>query len=146
MTEHHRHHAAPQGHKFSLRALVDDKTVGVAIVGRPVGRHQDDGTTLEITRLCTDGTRNAVSFLVGAVKRAARALGYSRLISYTLISENGASWRASGMKQTATTPGGNWTGAGTQAQRGSGGIQNLLPDIIGERYPQGEKRRWEIRL
>ena len=134
VTDTHRHHRAPQGHRFSLKATVDGKTVGVAIVGRPVARHQQDGETLEITRLCTDGTPNAVSFLVGAVKRAGRALGYKRLISYTLIEENGASWRASGMTQTGTTSGGAWSGTYGDGKKRAND------------HPLQEKRRWEIRL
>ena len=134
VTRLHRHHRAPQGHRFSVKALLDSRVVGVAICGRPVGRHQQDGTTLEITRLCTDGTPNAVSFLVGVVKRAARALGWKRLISYTLIEENGAAWRASGMTQTGTTSGGAWSGTYGDGKRRSND------------HPLQEKRRWEIIL
>lgn len=136
--EHHRHHRPPQGHRFSLKAVSEGRTVGVAVVGRPVGRHQQDGDTLEITRLCTDGTRNAVSFLVGAVKRAGRALGYRRLISYTLDSEPGASWRASGMEQTGTVDG--------QAWHYSGAPKNLWGETRNNDHPLCDKRRWEIRL
>src|SRR5690606_504324 len=88
---HHRHHGAVVGHRFSLGAALGDTIVGVAIVGRPVARHRDDGMTLEVTRLCTDGTRNACSFLYGACARAAFALGYTRIGTYILASENGAS-------------------------------------------------------
>jgi hypothetical protein len=70
----------------------------VAIVGRPVARRMDDGETVEINRVCTDGTRNACSLLLGAVRRAARALGYKRVITYTLPSEGGASLRAAGYR------------------------------------------------
>jgi hypothetical protein len=46
----HRHHRPPRGHKFSIGvADPDDVLVGVAIVGRPVARHLDDGLTLEVT-------------------------------------------------------------------------------------------------
>lgn len=134
VTELHRHHRPPQGHRFSLKAVIEDKIVGVAIVGRPVARHQDDKETLEITRLCTDGTPNACSFLIGCVKRAGRALGYKRLISYTLISENGSSWKASGMTQTGVTAGGAWSGTYGEGKKRA----NL--------HPLEEKRRWEIRL
>lgn len=141
IVKHHRHHRPPQGHRFSLKACVDGATVGVAVVGRPVGRHQQDGDTLEIVRLCTDGTRNAVSFLVGAVKRAGRALGYKRVISYTLESENGASWWASGMTQVGKTDGGAWSGTYGEP---------TLFEPEGKRrsndHPLEPKRRWEIRL
>lgn len=95
---HHRHSAARQGHKFSLAASVGGEVVGVAIVGRPVARGLDDGWTLEALRVCTDGTRNACSFLYAAAWRATRALGYRKLVTYTLASEPGASLRAAGWR------------------------------------------------
>lgn len=110
VAEHHRHHKPVQGHKFSIGCMSDGKLVGVAIVGRPVSRHLDNGTTLEVTRLCTDGTKNACSFLYGAAWRAARALGYIKIITYTLESENGASLRASGWKCAGIAGGLRWTG------------------------------------
>ena len=94
----HRHHREVVGHKFSLMAGVGNKPVGVAIVGRPVARGRDDGLTLEVTRLCTDGTKNACSFLYGACARAAFALGYKRIGTYILASESGASLKASGWR------------------------------------------------
>ena len=66
VAEHHRHHKPVRGHKFSLGCMVNGQLVGVAIVGRPVSRYLDDGLTLEVNRLCTDGTQNACSFLYGA--------------------------------------------------------------------------------
>lgn len=98
---HHRHHTPPVGHKFSLGVQVDDVLVGVAIVGRPVARGFDDGRTLEVTRSATDGTRNANSALYGAAWRAAKALGYDRLISYTQAGESGASLRGAGWRVVA---------------------------------------------
>lgn len=113
---HHRHHGPVQGGKFSLAVALDlgdgagpeHRIVGVAIVGRPVARHLDDGWTLEITRLCTDGTSNACSKLYAAACRAALALGYTRLITYTLPAEGGASLRASGWRLIGPRGGGNW--------------------------------------
>src|ERR1035441_8056475 len=84
------------------------KLVGVAIVGRPVARRLDDGETLEVTRLCTDGTPNACSFLYGACRRAAFALGYGRIGTYTLQDEGGASLRAAGWTLIGERSGGNW--------------------------------------
>ena len=95
--QHHRHHEAAQGHKFSIAAYQEGRIVGVAICGRPSGRYLDDGHTLEVTRLCTDGTRNACSFLYSAAAREARRRGYSKIITYILQSENGASLRASNL-------------------------------------------------
>jgi len=101
--EIHRHHARPQGHKFSIGLLDADGTrVGVAIVGRPVARHLDDGRTLEVTRLATDGSANACSALYGATWRTTRNLGYRRLITYTQAGESGASLRAAGFLNIAT--------------------------------------------
>lgn len=77
--QNHRHHGATVGHKFSIGLSDGEKIVGVAIVGRPVSRHLDDGWTLEVNRLCTDGTRNACSMLYAAAWRAARAMGYKRV-------------------------------------------------------------------
>ena len=94
--QHHRHHKPVAGHKFSIGCEADGELVGVIIAGRPVSRYLDDGFTLEVTRLCTNGAKNACSFLYGAVARAAAAMGYKRVITYTLESENGASLRASG--------------------------------------------------
>lgn len=92
---YHRHSRPTVGHKFSV-GVADDELRGVAIVGRPVSRHLDDGTTLEITRVCTDGTPNACSMLYGACRRAAKAMGYARILTYTLPNEGGASLRAAG--------------------------------------------------
>nr|WP_241004027.1 XF1762 family protein [Magnetospirillum aberrantis] len=104
----HRHHKPVVGHKFSLGATVDGAVVGVAIVGRPVARMRDDGETLEVTRLCTDGTRNACSFLYGAAARAAFALGYRRIGTYILASETGASCKAAGWRLIGQRGGGSW--------------------------------------
>ena len=75
VAEHHRHHKPVTGHKFSIGCTADGQLVGVAIVGRPVSRYLDDGQTLEVNRLCTDGTKNACSMLYAAAWRAARAMG-----------------------------------------------------------------------
>lgn len=109
VAEHHRHHRPVVGHKFSIGAAMGDKIVGVVIVGRPVSRHRDDGVTLEVTRLCTDGTRNACSFLYGAAARAAFALGYRRLGTYILKSEPGTTLYAAGWRLVAESPGGSWS-------------------------------------
>lgn len=108
VAEHHRHHKPVVGHKFSLGAAMAEKIVGVAIVGRPVARMRDDGATLEVTRLCTDGTKNACSFLYGAAARAAFALGYTRIGTYILDTEPGASLRGAGWKLIGQRGGGEW--------------------------------------
>lgn len=106
--KYHRHHPPVVGHKFSLGVLKGSMLVGVAIVGRPVARHRDDGETLEVTRVCTDGTKNACSFLYGACRRAAFALGYKRLGTYTLPEEGGTSLTAAGWKLIGERGGGTW--------------------------------------
>ena len=105
----HRHHPPVVGHLFSIGAFLGSRLVGVVIVGRPVSRHRDDGLTAEVTRLCTDGTRNACSFLYGAAARAAFALGFIRIGTYTLPEEGGASLRASGWKLIGERGGGEWS-------------------------------------
>jgi hypothetical protein len=107
--KHHRHHKAVIGHLFSIGAILDDEIVGVVIVGRPVARLRDDGMTAEVTRLCTDGTRNTCSFLYGAAARAAFALGYKRIGTYILASENGTSLKAAGWRLMGETNGGSWS-------------------------------------
>ena len=101
---HHRHHKPPVGHKFSVGVAVGAELVGVIMVGRPVARHYDDGATLEVTRSAVDGTPHANSKLYGAAWRAAKALGYRRLITYTQQGESGASLRAAGYRVVAQRP------------------------------------------
>lgn len=105
IAEHHRHNKPPRGHKFSV-GLRDarGKLLGVACAGRPVARHEDYGFTLEVNRTCTAGERNANSMLYGAVWRAAKAMGYTRCITYTQGDESGASLRAVGWLREAELP------------------------------------------
>lgn len=104
VADKHRHHSPPRGSKFQLAVADDEEIVGVAIVGRPVGRHFDDGWTLEVIRTCTDETPHVNSMLYGAAWRAAKALGYRRLITYTQAGESGASLRGAGWKVVAERP------------------------------------------
>jgi hypothetical protein len=106
---HHRHHKPPQGHKFSIACFDGEKIIGVVIVGRPVSRWLDNGLTLEVTRLCSDGSRNVCSMLYASAWRAARAMGYKKLITYILASESGTSLRASGWKLIGEAGGGKWS-------------------------------------
>lgn len=104
----HRHSNPTVGHKFSLGLAVGDEMVGAAIVGRPVARPLDDGWTLEVLRCVTAGRRNACSTLYGASWRAARALGYRKLVTYTLKSESGSSLRASGWRTVGEVGARSW--------------------------------------
>jgi hypothetical protein len=108
VAQHHRHHRPVVGHKFSLAVEAEGKVVGVAIVGRPVARLLQDGETLEVVRVATNGTRNACSALYSACWRAARAMGYRRLVTYILDSEPGTSVRAAGWKEIGKAGGGTW--------------------------------------
>lgn len=125
--KYHRHHNATQGNKFSLGCYDNSVLVGVAICGRPVSRYLDDGLTLEITRVCTDGTKNACSKLYGACCRVAKNMGYRRIITYTLKSENGSSVKASNFVCIGEAGGTHWTGERNKGQ-----------DI-----PHEMKTRWE---
>lgn len=112
----HRHHEAPVGDLFRVGVMsvregeTDAPLVGVAMIGRPVSRHMQDGWTCEVIRLCVEeGHRNARSLLYGAAWRAARALGYKRIITYTLPEEGGASLRAAGWICDGDAGGGSWS-------------------------------------
>lgn len=127
---HHRHHKPPRGHKFAIGAAVGDRIVGVAIVGRPVSRMlQRGGRTAEVLRLCTDGTKNACSFLYAAAWRCARAMGYLRLVTYTLPAEGGGSLVASGWRLIGEAGGGTWD-------------RDERPRV--DTHPTQMKLRWEI--
>lgn len=103
-------HGVPRGDLFRVGAARDGAIVAVAVVGRPVARHLQDGYTAEVIRLCVAGQEhNACSFLLGACWRAARALGYRRLVTYTLPAEGGASLRASGWRCVGEAGGGSWS-------------------------------------
>ena len=106
VNEHHRHNVAPQGQKFSIGVKEDGALIGVVTVGRPIARRNDDGVTAEITRCCViEGHKNANSLLYAAAWRAARAMGYHRIITYTLPTESGASLRAAGFVRVGMTEG-----------------------------------------
>jgi len=101
----HRHSKPVRGHLFCVGAATENGTlVAVGLAGRPVARNLDDGQTVEVTRIATDGTRNANSLLYGALTRAAFALGYRRVVTYTLATESGSSLRAAGWKVIASMP------------------------------------------
>jgi hypothetical protein len=131
IAQHHRHHQPPQGWKFGVAANDGERVVGVAVLGRPVSRmiQSAEPYTLELTRLCTDGTRNAASFLLGAVRRATFALGYKRLITYTLEEEGGASLRAAGWREIGRAGGGSWN-------------KPSRPRV--DKAPTGQKTLWEV--
>lgn len=129
VAQHHRHHGRVVGHKFSLGVSDEAGEIhGVAIVSRPVSRRLDNGMTLEVTRVATDGAKDACSALYGACRRAVFALGYKKLITYTLASESGTSLKAAGWKCLGEAGGGSWS-------RGS------RPRV--DKHPTQHKLRWE---
>lgn len=109
--QYHRHHKAVRGCKFCIALQAENKIVGVAICGRPVSRYLDDGVTLEINRLCTNGYKNACSRLYGACVRIAKEMGYKKVITYILERENGASLKASNFICEGVAGGKIWTGS-----------------------------------
>lgn len=132
---HHRHHKATQGQKFSIAVEVEGKRVGVAVVGRPVSRGCNPEEVAEVTRLCTDGTPNACSFLYAAAARACRAMGYTRIQTYILASEPGTSLRAAGWSLDGHTKGGQWDHTSEQQLRLDGGTRRTD-------QPTEPKARW----
>lgn len=126
----HRHHKPMPGCKFAIAVAEEASTIrGVAIVGRPVSRMLDDGWTAEVNRVCTDGTKNACSMLYGAARRAAFAMGYKKLITYTLPEEGGASLRGAGWKLIGEAGGGKWS-------------RSERPRV--DSHPTQTKLKWEV--
>lgn len=141
VAEHHRHNEPPIGHRFSIGLERDGALIGAVIAGHPVTRALDDGRTVELLRLTTEGDKNACSRLYGAACRAAFAMGYRRVITYTLAEESGASLRAAGFTTDGTTTGGgDWYRPKNPRRPAAGtGIVTLW----GERkMPTGPKVRW----
>ena len=137
VAEHHRHNEPPIGHKFSIGLRRGTELVGVVIASRPVARGSDDGRTIEIIRLTTEGDRNACSRLYSAACRAAAAMGYQRAVTYTLETETGASVRASGFLEDGKTKGGEWTpAAGVWRQAENPRLWDAA------KMPTGPKTRW----
>jgi hypothetical protein len=129
---HHRHCGRQHGHKFSVGLQEDGLLIGVVTAGKPIARANDDGYTLEITRCCVlEGHRNASSRLYAAAIRAGKAMGFTRVITYSLPEESGASLRAAGFQSDGLTkhnPNG-WNMPGR-------------PRVKPAKYPDGPKIRW----
>lgn len=124
----HRHHKPVRGHRFSLGVKLGDDLVGACCVGRPVARGCDPYLTAEVTRLVTDGTKNACSSLYSAAARAAKAMGYLKIQTYILDSELGTSLRASGWELEGTVKGRLWNNFGRSDRRTD--------------QPSDDKQRW----
>ena len=142
--KHHRHHSRVQGHKYSIACVtVGGDILGIAICGRPLSRHLDDGNTIEITRVAVvSGARNACSFLYGASCRIAKELGYGRVITYSLKGESGISLKAAGFLCEDENAGGKtW-------KRSDGFRTDEVEDLFGvkKKYPNELKRRWSRQI
>lgn len=105
----HRHHDPVHRDKFRVGAMYEGTLVGVVQVARPVSRHLDDGKTLEVVRLCTNGTKDCCSFLYSKAARIAKEMGYEKIITYILASESGTSLKATGWYEEGITRGGEWS-------------------------------------
>lgn len=144
----HRHHQSVYRDKFRVGCEENGKLVGVANVGRPLSRYLDDGKTLEVLRLCTDGTKNACSFLYSRCARIAKELGYEKIITYILETESGDSLNASGwILEDNNCGGGHWNCP--SRPRSEGVIVEY--DLFGERIvkkesPTCKKQRWAKEL
>jgi hypothetical protein len=129
VSRHHRHHGAPVGGLFAIGASLGGTLIGVVIVGRPIARLLDDDFSAEVTRLCTDGSKNACSLLYGAAWRACRAMGYRRLITYILATEPGTSLRTAGFRVVGKTKAESWS-------------RQTRPRV--DMAPHQAKLRWEV--
>ena len=130
VAQHHRHHLAPVGGLWAHAVAVGELVVGVAIVGRPVARHLDDGWTVEVTRVAVlDAYPNACSMLYGAAWRCARAQGYRKAVTYTLNTEKGTSVKAAGWRCIGAAGGGSWS-------------VPSRPRV--DKHPTQGKFRWEV--
>ena len=145
--EHHRHNEAPTSMQvsFAVGLEKDGELVAVATAGQPVARMLCDGVTLEVSRVCVLGEHaNANSMLYGAIGRAARALGYERLVTYTLESESGASLRGAGFAPPIAIGARSWG----EENKASKNRARFDYTIWGERRQAQNvaKYRWEKRL
>jgi hypothetical protein len=138
--EHHRHHFKVQGAKFAIGLFQDTELVGVAICGRPTSSKLDNGLTAEVTRLCVkEGINNGCSRLYAACSRIAKEMGYSKIISFILMSETGISLKASGWIKEAENVGGkSWNSYGKMKRT------SCTTDLFGthQKYPSELKQRW----
>lgn len=138
--ENHRHHPKVQGHKFSIACYDNERLCGVAIVGHPQGRKLDDGETLEVLRLCTDGTKNACSMLYGRCARIGKEFGYEKIITFILESESGTSLKASGWECEDIKCGGlDWSNCQRAKDRE---VNKQLSFIPQKEVPKEYKQRW----
>ena len=125
--QEHRHHPPQLTHRFTLGCLRGDELCGVCVVGKPVARNTDQYNVAEVSRLATDGTFNACSFLYGAAARACKAMGYKSIQTFILEEESGTTLKAAGWEFVSKSPGGDW--------------YTTRPGVM--RTPSGPKQKWQ---
>lgn len=138
VNEHHRHNEAPTSTQvsFAVGLYEGDTLMGVATAGRPVARALCDGFTLEINRTCLAGeVGNGNSRLYGAICRAAKALGYRKVITYTLHEESGASLLAAGFERVADIGSRSWRDSSVARPR-------YDSNLFGERNNAANAAKW----
>jgi hypothetical protein len=92
----------------------------------------DNGMTVEVTRLTVkEGHPNGCSMLYSAAARAAKAMGYHRIITYILESEPGTSLKAAGWINKGRAGGGSWSREDRPRE---------------DKSPIEWKQRWELEL
>jgi hypothetical protein len=128
---HHRHHGLVTGWKFGVGLEHEGELIGVAIAGRPVSRmtQTNEPQTIEVTRVCTLGHKNAPSMLYGAISRAAFALGYTKVISFILCEETGHSLKCANWRYVGKSAGGTWSRPSRERQ---------------DNHPLQGKMKWEL--
>jgi hypothetical protein len=126
VAKYHRHHKAVQGHKLSVGLSVNNELVGIAIMSRPVARHVDYQSTIEVSRLATNGIKNGCSKLYGACARIAKEMGYKTIQTYILEEESGISLKAAGWKLKHKTSGGQWVRSDNKPRRTD---QPIMPKL-----------------
>jgi hypothetical protein len=104
----HRHLPRVVGGLFAVSVFDNDELVGVGVASRPKARFLQDGFTVEISRVATDGHRNACSKIYGALCRACAAIGVRRVVTFTRTDEPGTSLRAAGFTEAGLTREQSW--------------------------------------
>jgi hypothetical protein len=126
LTWHYRHHPPPAGALFALgiARASEDRLLGAIIAGRPVPPAQDDGATVEITRVGTDGSPHVEVALYRAVWKVVRACGYHCLITHTHVGQIRLGLRQVGVRPVAALPprAGSHTPRRARTDRGVDGV------------------------
>lgn len=138
----HRHHGIKKGCRFAIGCFDEERVLhGVAICSNPVARNADDGLTLEVSRLCTDGTHNACSILYGACARIAKEMGFRKIQTYILESETGISLKAFGWSCEGKAGAPNWMVNASERTKERNSFEQMT--FFAKKKPPDEmKQRW----